>query len=104
MLSSEAAWQASDEGEVYRQGRWVCVPLLRVWAGSKVQALCRNIQQLKDMLLVDLQVQLDADTNAIMLLDHYEQEEDKEEMDEGGKAELSVNDNVEDWESDLFVL
>ncbi|MCI4389217.1 hypothetical protein PGIGA_G00095240, partial [Pangasianodon gigas] len=105
MLPSEAARQAREEEEVYRQGSWVCVPLLRVWAGSRVQALCRNIQQLRDTLLVELRVQLDADRDAIMLPNGYEEEEDEEEMDEGEKAERvsrSVNDNVEeDWESEI---
>lgn len=90
---------------MYRQESWICVPLLRVWSGSKVQALCSNIQQLRAILLVDLRVQLDADRNAIMLPDDYEEEEDQEEMDEGEKAERvsrSVNEHVEeDWESEL---
>ncbi|KAF4070732.1 hypothetical protein AMELA_G00276940 [Ameiurus melas] len=105
MLPSEEARQAREEEEVYRQENWICVPLLRVWSGSKVQALCSNIQQLRDQLLVDLRVQLDADRNAIMLPDDYEEEENQEEMDEGEKAERvsrSVNDHVEeDWESEL---
>lgn len=104
MLPFEAARQAQGEEVVYRQGSWVCVPLLRLWADSKVQALCRNIQQLRDTLLVDLQVQLNADRDAIMLPDDYEEVEDEEEMDEGEKAEhvvRSVNDDVEDWESEL---
>lgn len=105
MLPSEAAGQAREEEVVYRQGRWVCVPLLCLWAGSTVQALCKNIQQLRDLLLVDLQVQLDADRDAIMLPNDYEEEEDEDEMDEGEKAERvprSVNDNAEeDWENEL---
>lgn len=105
MLPYEAA---REEEEVHRQGNWVCVPLPRVWAGSKVQALCRNIQQLRDMLLLDTRVQLNVDRDAIMLSDDYEEEEeqedDKEEMDEAEKAEhvsKSMNDCVEDWESEL---
>lgn len=81
------------------------MPLLCLWAGSTVQALCKNIQQLRDLLLVDLQVQLDADRDAIMLPNDYEEEEDEDEMDEGEKAERvprSVNDNAEeDWENEL---
>lgn len=81
------------------------MPLLCVWAGSTVQALCRNIQQLRDVLLVDLQVQLDADRDAIMLPDDYEEEEDEEEMDEGEKAEHCHSQTLthveEDWESEL---
>ncbi|XP_046691944.1 small RNA 2'-O-methyltransferase isoform X2 [Silurus meridionalis] len=70
---------------------------------QEVRALCRNIQHLRATLQVDLRIQLDADREAIMLPDDYEEEE--EETDEDGKAEcvpLSVNDNViEDWESEL---
>lgn len=112
-------WLESQEGEpcdlqtmgeeMYRQGSWVCVPLLRVWAGSRVQALCRNIQQLRDVLLVDSQVRLDAERDAIMLPHDYEEEGKEEEMDEGEKAEHVLvlqfaNNNAEDWESELFLL
>lgn len=103
-LPFEAARQVSEEEEVYKKGSWVFVPLRSVWAGSKVQALCSNIQQIRDVLLVDLRVQLDADRDAIMLTDDYEEKEDEEEMDEAEQTECalrSVTDCVEDWESEL---
>ncbi|KAM9444348.1 small RNA 2'-O-methyltransferase isoform 2-T2 [Clarias gariepinus] len=98
--------EARDEEEVHRRGRWVCVPLLRVWAGSTVRSLCRNIQQLRDTLMEDLQVQLDADRDTIMLPDDDDDGEEKEEkMDENGKAVCvfrSVSDDLEEeWESEL---
>ncbi|XP_027010165.1 small RNA 2'-O-methyltransferase isoform X3 [Tachysurus fulvidraco] len=107
MLPSEAVRQAMEVEEVYMQGSWVCVPLLCVWASSTVQALCSSFQELRAILLVDLQVQLDADRDVIMLPVAYEEEdeEDVEQLDEGEKVECmsrSVNDNVEeDWESEL---
>lgn len=104
LLPSETGVQVREEEEVYMQESWVCVPLSRVWANSTVQALCSNIQQLRDILLLDLRVQLDADRDIIMLPVVYEEDENEEEMDEGERAECvsrSVNDNVEDWESEL---
>lgn len=106
LLPSEAVRQAMEVEEVYMQGSRACVPLLRVWASSTVQALCSSFQQLRAILLVDIQVQLDADRDVIMLPVAYEEEEeDAEQMDEGEKVECmsrSVNDNVEeDWESEL---
>lgn len=104
MLPLEVARQVSEEEEVYKEGHWVFVPLVRVWAGSKVQALCSNIQRLRDVLLVDVRVHLDTDRDAIMLPDYYEQEENKEDLDEAEQTEhvlRSFSNNVEDWESEL---
>lgn len=104
-LTSRELLLPSETGvQVYMQESWVCVPLSRVWANSTVQALCSNIQQLRDILLLDLRVQLDADRDIIMLPVVYGEDENEEEMDEGERAECvsrSVNNNVEDWESEL---
>ncbi|XP_062857285.1 small RNA 2'-O-methyltransferase [Trichomycterus rosablanca] len=104
--ASEAVRQ-DREDEMYKQGSWVCVPLLLVWTDVSVRSMCGNVQSLREALLGDSQVQLDAGGEAIMLADNLDETEetDEEENDEDQNAICAlrtVNENVEeDWESEL---
>lgn len=95
------AVRQNREDAVYKQAGCVCVPLLLVWADILIQSMCGNVQSLREALLEDSRVQLDAGGEAIMLADDLEEMD--EEKDENTMCSLrSVDDCVEeDWESDL---
>ncbi|KAK1796060.1 hypothetical protein P4O66_008860, partial [Electrophorus voltai] len=82
-LTSDICGSGSAEGQgVYRCGRSVRVPLLDVWASPRVQALCVDVQHLREALLAGSWVQLDTDGGAIVLPDEDEENEEEEQEEE----------------------
>uniref|UniRef100_A0A4W4DYI9 Small RNA 2'-O-methyltransferase n=1 Tax=Electrophorus electricus TaxID=8005 RepID=A0A4W4DYI9_ELEEL len=88
-LTSDICGSGSAEGQgVYRCGRSVRVPLLDVWASPRVQALCVDVQHLREALLAGSWVQLDTDGGAIVLPDEDEENEEEEQEEECGREFL----------------
>ncbi|XP_076873476.1 small RNA 2'-O-methyltransferase isoform X2 [Brachyhypopomus gauderio] len=105
------AWEEEEEEEegvagqtVYRCGRSVHVPLLRVWACPRVQALCADLHHLQEVLLGDSRVQLDANGGAVVLPGD-EQEGEEEEEEDCGREEFAMRPakcNIEeDWDAEI---
>ncbi|XP_056620058.1 small RNA 2'-O-methyltransferase [Triplophysa dalaica] len=98
---------ADEQLPVYQQGGTICVPLSSVWSRPRVRGLCGTLHRLREILLDDSLMRLNADGTVLILPavdddEDEDEEEDKEDKDEEVKTASDVAENVkEDWDEEL---
>ncbi|KAA0708500.1 Small RNA 2'-O-methyltransferase [Triplophysa tibetana] len=95
---------ADEQLSVYQQGGTICVPLSSVWSRPRVRGLCGTLHRLREILLDDSLMRLNADGTVLILpaVDDDDDEVEEEDKEEEVKTASDVAENVkENWDEEL---